>query len=47
MSHGPFAYTVVFEGTVKNAEDFEEEDIKPLVVKSVTYSGLGNATSLD
>lgn len=47
MSHGPFEYTVVFEGTVKNAEDFEEEDIKPLVVKSVTYSGLGHATNLD
>lgn len=47
MYHGPFEYIVVFEGDAKSPEEFDEEDINPLVVKSVKYYGLGDATNLD
>lgn len=47
LEHGPFTYTVVMEGDYKPNEnyDFDEEaDFAPLKVKSVTYSGIGDAT---
>ena len=47
LEHGPFAYTVVMEGDYVPNEnyDFDEEaDFAPLKVKSVTYSGIGDAT---
>ena len=47
MDHGPFSYRVILDGTLENAEDFEQEDIAPLVVVSVTYEGLGDPTMLD
>ena len=47
MDYGPFMYTVVMEGTVENVEDFDEEDIAPLVVKSVTYNDLGDASYIE
>lgn len=47
MSYGAFDYDVVFEGEVKDYDAFDEEDINPLVVKSVTLNGIGNATNLD
>ena len=47
MGHGPFMYTVVFDGTIQNPDEFEDEDIEPLVVKSVTYAGRGDLTNLD
>jgi len=47
MNYGPFMYTVVMEGTVENAEDFDEGDIAPLVVKSVTYNDLGDAGTIE
>lgn len=47
MNHGFFSYRVILDGTVENVEDFEEEDIKPMVVVSVTYDGLGDVTMLD
>ncbi len=46
MGHGPFSYTVAVEGAVENYEDFQDEDMDPLVIKSVTFSGLGNATDI-
>ena len=47
MDYGPFMYTVVMDGTVENVEDFDEEDIAPLVVKSVTYNDLGDASYIE
>lgn len=46
MNHGPFNYAVAVEGTVENYDDFDEEDMGPLVIKSVTYEGLGDATNV-
>ena len=50
MSYGPFLYTVVFESGAEYVEsdDFELETfIRPLKVKSITYSGLAyTATDL-
>lgn len=48
LEHGPFAYTVVMEGdyTPNENYDFDEDaDFGPLKVKSVTYYGIGDATS--
>ena len=48
MNHGAYSYNMVMEGEVtKGIGEFEEQDIKPLVVKSVTYEGIGDYTSLD
>lgn len=50
MYHGPFAYTVVFDGEVAEAdyESFtDEEDAKDMKVKSVTFNGLGDATNIE
>lgn len=49
LEYKSIQYTVVFEGSVDaEAEDFnEEEAIKPLVIKSVTYNGLGDATNIE
>lgn len=45
MHHGPFAYNVVFEGTVEDPENFEEEQAAAFTVRSVAFEGLGDATS--
>lgn len=52
MEHGLFTYSVVFDGKYDGGEevpdDFDiEEYIKDLTIKSVTYDGLGDATTLD
>ena len=50
MHHGPFEYTVTFDGEVAEAdyESFsDEEDTKDMTVKSVVYSGLGDATNIE
>lgn len=48
MSKGAFEYTVVFDGKLENSEDFDEEEaIKPLVIKSVTLNGIGDATNVE
>jgi hypothetical protein len=46
MQHGLFAYTVVFEGEVQPVNEYTDDTIKPLTVKSVTYEGLGDASDL-
>lgn len=49
LEYPPFAYDVVFEAKEKlvNSDDFDEmEAIKTLKVISVTFSGLGDATTL-
>ena len=47
MNYGPFSYIVTFDGQVDNYEDFDEEDINSLIVKSVRYDDLGDPTNLD
>ena len=48
MDYGMFEYTVAFDGSLEMSDDFDEyEAIRPLTVKSVVYSDLGNATNLE
>jgi len=47
MNHGVFSYEVEFEGKLDNPETAEFESIKPLVVKSVKYTGIGDAANPD
>ena len=48
MNYGAFQYDVVMEGEVKTPDDFGDEDINSLVVKSVAYNGqLGDATEIN
>ena len=43
MYKDPFMYTVVFDGTAEPAEDGDDNEmIKNLKVKSITYTSLGN-----
>ncbi len=44
-----FEYNVEFEGTVDyNEDDFDEnEAIKPLVVKSISFNSIGDATNIE
>ena len=49
MNNGAHQYAVQVEGKIADADKFgenEEENMKPLVIKSVTYSGLGDAITL-
>ena len=45
MYHGPFDFTVVFEGEVRDKDAFEEDDIRLLKVVSVTCNGIGDPTA--
>jgi hypothetical protein len=50
MNYGPFLYTVVFDGSVDEADydSFEDESgTKDLTVKSVSLDALGDATSIE
>ena len=47
LNYGPFMYTVIMEGSVEDPEEFDNEDIGPLVVQSVTWNDLGDASNLD
>ena len=47
LNHGPFAYGVTFDGAEDLPDDFNEADLKPLTVTSVTYSGIGDATAIE
>lgn len=49
MNHDVYQYTVKVEGKIDDIEKFqenEEENMKPLVIQSVTYTGLGDVTAL-
>lgn len=46
MNKGAFEYTVMFDGKVDNYDDFTEDDIKAFTVKSVEFSGIGDATDI-
>ncbi len=45
MYHGPFSYLLTFSGTVEDPKNFDESQAGSLTVKSVTYDGIGDATS--
>ena len=48
LNKGAYAYTVTFNETVEQTEDFDEyEAIGPLTVKSVVCTGIGDATNLE
>ena len=47
MYKGPFAYTVIFEGTLKNTDDFDEAEAGALTVNAISYDGIGDATVIE
>ena len=47
LNHGPFAYDVTFDGTEDLPEDFDEANLNPLTVASITCSGIGDATAIE
>ena len=48
MNSGMFEYTVTVDGKLTYTDDFDEyEAIRPLTVKSVVFTALGDATNLD
>jgi len=48
LNKDPFLYNVVFDGKLELTDDFDEtEAIKPLKVKSVEFSGLGDASGIE
>ena len=50
LNKNPFAYNVVLEGDLEYNEDSdydEERDFGPLVVKTITFEGFGDATEID
>ena len=45
MEHGIFRYKICFEGTIDSTEDVDGEEVfRPLTVKSVEFSDLGDLT---
>lgn len=47
MDHGAYEYLILFDGEIDTSVDFSDEDIEPLVVRSVEYNGIGDPTALD
>jgi len=48
LHHGPFAFTVVFDGELEMTDSFDEyAAIAPLTIKSVTYDGIGDGTETE
>ena len=48
MCYDGLNYDIVFDGKIKNTEDTDgEKEVKPLKVKSVKYSGVGDAATLE
>ena len=47
LNHGPFAYDVTFDGMENLPEDFDEANLNPLTVASITCSGIGDATAIE
>ncbi len=51
MGKGMFSYNVSFESNgvkLDNTDDFiDREAIQPLIVKSISYAGIGFATDLE
>ncbi len=48
MNHGAYSYDITFEGTVKDPDSFNEDtDMGGLTVKTITCSGVGDATYVE
>lgn len=48
MNHDTYSFTVILEGEIeKDFDEFEDEDMYPLVVKSITCDGIGDATYIE
>ena len=47
LNHGVFAYDVTLDGAQALPDGFDEADLAPLTVASVTCTGIGNATAID
>ena len=47
LNHGMFAYDVTFDGAEDLPDGFDEADLNPLSVASVTCSGIGDATAIE
>ena len=46
MNKGPYSFDVVMTGDVADTENFEDEDLRPLVVQSVTFDNISDPTYL-
>lgn len=46
MNKNPYAFVVVFDGEIKDYDNFSEEQVYDKTVKSVTFDGLGDATEI-
>ena len=47
MNHKAYAFKVTFEGAVENFDEFDDEDVGPLVVKSVVFEDYGDCAYAD
>lgn len=47
MSHGAYSFNMVLEGPVKSLDDFDDEDVGPLVVKSVTFNDISDPAYIE
>ena len=47
LNHGAFAYDVTLDGAEDLPDGFDEADLSPLIVASVTCSGIGDATAIE
>ena len=49
MNHGDYSFAVMFDAEpMEMTDEFEQEEaIKPLAVKSITYLGIGDATNIE
>ena len=48
MTYGIYSYDIIFEGTIKDPENFNEDtDMGGLTVKTITCDGIGDATYME
>ena len=46
MNHGIYSFNLGFETEITDYSEFDDDDLGPLVVTSVEYTGLGDLTAL-
>lgn len=47
MTFGPYSFDMVMTGDIPDPENFEEEDINSMIVKSVTFQSISNPTYIE
>lgn len=47
MSKGPYSYNIIMTGDIQDPENFEDEDINSLVVRSVTFDYISDPTYIE